>query len=118
MMQIGDIILGRVFECGETRPGYSVVIDDYSKKTVDAYGAVTVVERPYSKSMVIDSMIDADADADGILNSIVNYRAKMNGFVGVVGRPSTYTIGMPSGISLKYDGPRKNIISMKIDGVI
>lgn len=48
-VRVAGVLLGTTVELGETQPGASAGINDYSVKETDAYGVTTLVQRNFSK---------------------------------------------------------------------
>ncbi|MCV2359627.1 hypothetical protein LNV08_11670 [Paucibacter sp. TC2R-5] len=49
----GGLVVGTVYELGDTRPGARIGVIDYSRKDTDAFGITTFVKRAYSKRMSV-----------------------------------------------------------------
>ena len=62
-VNVGTVAVGTLYDVGGTRYGMSLGMVDYSKKDTDAFGATTIVERPFAKRMTVPlaikpSMVD------------------------------------------------------------
>ena len=71
---VGEIIIGDVIEIGDTEFGVTVALIDYSRKETDAFGVTTFVERPYSKRVNANVVIDK-ADYNTVNELIFSLRA-------------------------------------------
>lgn len=57
-ISIGQILFGRMADLGETQPGVSVGINDFSVKTTDAFGNTKFVKRAFSKRLNAQLVVD------------------------------------------------------------
>ena len=70
--EIGEIVLGTVEDLGLTQYAPEVSIVDYSRKTIDAFGNFTVLERAYSKRVDIEIVME-----NGSINALVAMLANL-----------------------------------------
>ncbi len=56
-VNVGTLVVGSVFDVGGTKPGVSMGIIDYSKKSTDDFGVTTVVQRAFAKKMTVPIVI-------------------------------------------------------------
>lgn len=56
--QCGEIVLGTAYSLGEAQHGARLGIKDYSKKTADDWGNVSLVERAFSRTLDIQFRLD------------------------------------------------------------
>jgi hypothetical protein len=56
-VNVGTLVVGSVFDVGGTKPGVSLGIVDYSKKSTDEFGLTTVVQRAFAKKMTVPVVI-------------------------------------------------------------
>jgi hypothetical protein len=66
--------VGRVEFIGSTQMGVTVGIADYSTKTRDTFGRLSVVQRAYSKRMTLKAMVDR-ADFNRVTRLLASLRA-------------------------------------------
>lgn len=55
---IGNLAFGRVYDIGQTQSGAKVGITDYSRKSTDAFGVTSLVQRDYARRMTASVLID------------------------------------------------------------
>lgn len=77
----GSCVLGLSKRIGGTQYGASAGIIDYSRKSTDAFGNTTVVERAYSKRINVSLWLP-NAKVDEILRLLADYRATPVVWVG------------------------------------
>lgn len=73
-VRLGKLVLGSKFELGTTQYGVKTGINDYSTKTIDAWGGTTIVKRRYSKRQNVNLVID-NARVDLVYNTLAAYRS-------------------------------------------
>jgi len=56
-VNVGTLVVGSVFDIGGTKPGVSLGIVDYSKKSTDEFGITTVAQRAFAKKMTVPVVI-------------------------------------------------------------
>ena len=70
----GEIVVGRVREFGDTQYGAGFEIIDFSTKSVDDDGNFSVTERPFSKRISMDVMVD-NSVVGFLKQTLEDYRA-------------------------------------------
>lgn len=70
----GNCVLGSYYDLGDTQYSATAGITDYSTKTVDIFGASTVVQRLYSKRMSAKLQLYGSA-VDDVATTLANYRS-------------------------------------------
>lgn len=78
---VGSIVLGAMRYLGSTEVGVEVGIIDFSRKVTDQFGAISVVERGFSKRMTLRSMIETNF-VDNIMATLASIRAIPVVFIG------------------------------------
>lgn len=73
-VSVGTLLIGRMVALGVTEASPTAGITDYSRKEVDDFGEVTVVQRAWSKRMQARALIRADA-VDTVFDRIAALRA-------------------------------------------
>jgi hypothetical protein len=58
---IGEIVVGKTVDLGQTQYGVSTSITDYSKKNTDDFGNTTFVKRAFSKKLSARMLLDKSA---------------------------------------------------------
>ena len=74
-VSVGTMLVGSVVGLGLTAAAPTAGITDYSRKSVDDFGEVTIVERAWSKRMSTRASIRTDA-VDLVANRIAGLRAR------------------------------------------
>lgn len=73
-VSVGTLLIGRMVALGVTEASPTAGITDYSRKEVDDFGEVTIVQRAWSKRMQARALIRADA-VDTVFDRIAALRA-------------------------------------------
>lgn len=73
-VSVGTLLIGRMVALGVTEASPTAGITDYSRKEVDDFGEVTIVQRAWSKRMQARALIRADA-VDTVFDRIATLRA-------------------------------------------
>jgi len=70
--KIGALVMGQFANLGLSQHGASLSIIDYSTKTTDAQGRVTITDGPYADKMEVDVVLDTSAigQANATLSSL------------------------------------------------
>lgn len=79
--QLGTVVVGGLFEIGQTEYGMQLGMLDYSKKNTDDFGATTVVERAYAKQMTVPVVVSI-GDVDEVARQLQLIRAKPVVWIG------------------------------------
>ncbi len=72
---VGTLLMGRMVGLGVTETSPSAGITDYSRKEVDDFGDVTVVERAWAKRMGVRALLRSSA-ADMVISRLASVRAR------------------------------------------
>jgi hypothetical protein len=72
--RVGEIIVGNAFDLGDCHADAQIALVDYSRKEIDAYGTVSIVERTYSLTGSFDLEIEQGMRAR-VQNVIASLRA-------------------------------------------
>jgi hypothetical protein len=84
--KVGEIVPSLARDIGGVKFGARTGIVDYSVKSVDQWGSITVAERPYSKRMTLDLEVD-NTFIDAMQRLFAKYRAQP---VVIVGNGNVY----------------------------
>ena len=70
--KIGALVMGQFADLGLSQHGASLSIVDYSTKTTDAQGRVTITDGPYADKMEVDVVLDTSqiGNANSTLSSL------------------------------------------------
>ena len=112
---VGTLLIGRMVGLGVTEASPTAGITDFSRKVVDDFGAVTVVQRAYSKRMTARSMIRTDA-IDVVADRIAAVRARPSLWIGQAGQDAITIYGFFKEFSIEVD-THVSKLSLSIEGL-
>jgi len=114
-VSVGTLLIGTVAALGLTEASPTAAITDYSRKEVDDFGAVTVVQRAWAKKMTAAALIRSDA-VDLVANRIAAVRARPSLWIGQAGLDSLTIYGFFKDFSIEV---RENVskLSLSIEGL-
>lgn len=112
---VGTLLVGRIVALGVTEASPTAGITDYSRKEVDDFGEVTIVERPFAKRMAARSLIDT-AGVDLVANRLAAVRARPCLWIGQAGLDSLTIYGFFKDFSISV-GPTVSKLSLSIEGL-
>ncbi len=115
VISIGTLLIGRVVSLGITESSPTAGITDFSKKTVDDFGDVTIVQRAWSKKMSAKALIRTDA-IDVVANRIAAVRARPCLWIGQTGLDSLTVYGFFKDFSIEV-GETLSKLSLSIEGL-
>lgn len=111
----GTLLVGNRRALGITEASPTAGITDYSRKEVDDFGEVTVVQRGWSKRMTARSLIRTDA-LDVVANRVAAVRALPSLWMGQAGLDSLTVYGFFKGFSIEV-GENVSKLSLTIEGL-
>lgn len=111
----GTLLVGRLMALGITEAGAGAGITDYSRKVVDDFGEVTLVERAYAKRMTAKALIRTDA-VDLVASRIAAVRARPSLWIGQAGVDSLTVYGLFRDFSIEV-GETVSRLSLSIEGL-
>ncbi|MEG3084819.1 hypothetical protein U1707_14290 [Sphingomonas sp. PB2P12] len=114
-VSVGTLLVGRLLDLGITEASPTAGITDYSRKVVDEFGDVTVVERAWSKRMAAKALIRTDA-IDVVANRIAAVRARPSLWIGQRGIDSLTIYGFFKDFSIEV-GLHVSKLSLSIEGL-
>ncbi len=112
---IGTLLVGKLVGLGTTEASPSAGITDFSRKVVDDFGDVTIVERAWSKRMTAKALIRTDA-VDVVANRIATVRAQPSLWIGQTGLDSLMVYGFFKDFSIEV-GINVSMLSLSIEGL-
>ncbi|MFD1952105.1 hypothetical protein ACFSGX_15130 [Sphingomonas arantia] len=114
-VSVGTLLIGRCVGLGITEASPTAGITDFSRKVVDDFGEVTVVERAWAKRMTAKALIRTDA-LDVVASRIAGVRARPCLWIGQSGLDSLTIYGFFKDFSVEVaDGVSK--LSLSIEGL-
>lgn len=112
---IGTLMVGKLVGLGITEASPTAGITDYSRKVVDDFGAVTIVERAWSKRMTAKALIRTDA-VDVVANRIATVRAQPSLWIGQTGLDSLIVYGFFKDFAIEVEA-NVSKLSLTIEGL-
>jgi len=114
-VSVGTLLIGSLVALGITEASPTAGITDYSRKDVDDFGEVTIVQRAWAKRMTAKALIRTDA-IDAVANRITAVRARPSLWIGQAGLDSLTIYGFFKDFSIEAgDGVSK--LSLSIEGL-
>lgn len=114
-VSVGTLLVGRLVSLGVTEAGPSAGITDYSRKVVDDFGEVTVVQRAWSKKMAAKALINTAA-LDVVSNRIAAVRARPSLWIGQSGMDCLTIYGFFKDFTIEV-GETVSKLSLSIEGL-
>ena len=117
--KVGQIVLGRTYNLGETRLGTEVGITDFSSKDRDSFGNPILNQRSFAETVDFDFIIDTTA-AQRTRKVLSNLRALP--VVYYAGDDTdqfgTTVYGFFQDFSVLLSGPQKSTVTMEVEGLV
>ena len=113
-VSVGTLLLGRLVALGVAEASPTSGITDYSRKQVDDFGDVSIVERASAKRMTAKALIRTDA-LDLVANRIAAVRARPSLWIGQAGIDSLTIYGFFKDFSIEA-GEGVSKLSLSIEG--
>ena len=114
-VSVGTLLAGTLVGLGVTEASPTAGITDYSRKVVDDFGAVTIVERAWAKRMTARALIDTGA-IDTVFGRIADVRATPVLWIGSQGRDCLTIYGFFRDFSIEV-GETVSKLSLSIEGL-
>ena len=114
-VSVGTLLIGRVTTLGLTEASPTAGITDFSRKDVDEFGEVTIVQRAWAKRMTARALIRTDA-VDIVANRIAAVRAQPSLWIGQTGPDSLTVYGFFKDFSIEV-GETLSKLSLSIEGL-
>lgn len=112
---VGTLLIGRMVGLGVTEAAPTAGITDFSRKEIDDFGAVTVVERGFSKRMTARALIRSDA-LDLVADRIAKVRARPSLWIGQSGVDAITIYGFVKDFDIEV-GTSTNKLSLTVEGL-
>jgi hypothetical protein len=112
---VGTLLAGRLVSLGLTEANPSAGITDYSRKVVDDFGAVTIIQRAWAKKMAVRALISTSA-LDLVATRIAAVRATPALWIGQAGVDALTTYGFFKDYSVEV-GENVSKLSLTIEGL-
>ncbi|MBW6531932.1 hypothetical protein KZ820_14415 [Sphingomonas sp. RRHST34] len=115
VVAVGTLLIGRIVGLGITEASPTAGITDYSRKDVDDFGEVTVVQRAWAKRMAARALIRTDA-VDQVANRIAAVRARPCLWIADSALDSITLYGFFKDFSIEV-GERVSKLSLSVEGL-
>lgn len=114
----GTCIVGQSFDIGESEFGAKAGITDFSRKEVDQFGAISVVERAFSRRTSQTVAIDASR-LDEVVRRLALARARPLLFVGAEGLFAAFIVyGFFKSLEVELMTATEAVCSLEIEGLV
>jgi len=113
----GEFVLGQKTALAVTNFGTSVGIKDYSVKTIDDFGNVSIVPRAYSKRADYDVTVET-VDVSAFTRFLASVRTTPVVYIGDENRGETIVLGYYRDFSIVLSGPTISECSLSVEGLI
>ncbi len=116
---VGVVVVGESIDLGETRVGSSVALIDYSRKATDEFGVTTFVERPYSKRLTCQTVVQR-ADYNTVHDAVFALRATPSIWISEeegVYSSGAVVFGFVRDFRSVIDYPTQSTCSFEIEGL-
>lgn len=113
----GEMIIGQKSTLAVTNFGTSVGIKDYSVKTIDDFGNVTITTRAYSKRADYDVTVET-AQVGQFNKFLASIRSTPAVYIGDPNRSETIVLGYYRDFSVVLSNPSISECSMSVEGLI
>lgn len=114
-VSIGTLVVGTLVKLGVTESSPTAGITDFSRKEVDDFGEVTIVQRAFAKRMTARALI-ATEQLDVVANRIASVRAQPSLWIGRAGIDSLTIYGFFKDFSIE-PGEAVSKLSLTIEGL-
>jgi hypothetical protein len=112
----GALIIGLFQSAGFTEYGMKIGNRDYSIKTADEFGNYVITERKFSKTLTLNSVIDA-SKLDGLRYKFDDLRATPIVYIGSTEYTSSYVFGFYKDCYTVAQYPSHAIMNFEIEGL-
>lgn len=114
-VSVGTLLVGRLRGLGVTEAAPTAGITDFSRKDVDEFGEVTVVERAWAKRMAARALIRTDA-VDQVFNRVAAVRALPCLWIARAGMDALTIYGFWREFQIEH-GRNVSKLSLSIEGL-
>ncbi len=111
----GTLLAGDLIDLGVTEASPTAGITDFSRKTIDDFGAVTIVQRAWVKRMTAAALIRTDA-IDAVVSAVAAVRARPCLWIGQAAMDTLTIYGFFKDFSIEA-GETLSKLSLSIEGL-
>lgn len=113
---IGAMVIGSMFDIGDSLPGIEVGIVDYSSVNIDTYGNATITKRGYAKTSRLRVRI-ASSRVDEIHSMLAAMRSTPTAWIGDDAFKSTIIYGIFKSFSVDIAYPTVSYCTIEVNGI-
>lgn len=117
IVRLGEMVLGRAAQLGETLEGSKLALTSFSSKTQDEFGNWNIVQRDYADSVTFDFIADVSSIST-VKRTLIGVRDTPAVFFS---DPVSYVDSMTYGVFQEFDIPLRNsgdvTITLEIEGL-
>jgi hypothetical protein len=114
---IGELIVGSYRELGDTQYGVQLGIQDYSIKSIDAWGEYSIVERAYRKTALFEIWLPNGGIGEA-QRLLAEYRATPVLYIGSDEYNSTAILGFYKDFTINITYPTVSVFSLTVEGLV
>lgn len=114
--KVGELVVGKRREIGQTNYGTSVGIVDYSKKERDTFGGAIILERAFSKRVEYDISVET-SKVSTIANALTEVRAKPTVYIGNEDESSLIVYGYYRDFGITYSTPSLSSCTIEVESL-
>jgi hypothetical protein len=114
---IGELIVGSYRELGDTQYGVQLGIQDYSIKSIDAWGEYSIVERAYRKTASFEIWLPNGGIGEA-QRLLAEYRATPVLYIGSDEYSSTAILGFYKDFTINITYPTVSVFSLTVEGLV
>lgn len=113
----GALIIGQFADLGFSQHGASLSIIDYSTKTTDAEGRITITEGAYANKMEVDVVLDTSAYGV-VRKTLTDLRTTPCAWIAEEGNRSSIIYGYYREFDIILSNPTTSRCSLEIEGLV
>lgn len=115
-VSVGEIVMGSLFDIGNTLHGSEFGIIDYTIKETDEFGQWTIIERGFSKRAEFDVAIPTE-HTGAVQRKLANYRAKPLVWIGTPELEVSVVYGYYRDFSIIVSNPSYSEGTISVEGL-
>jgi hypothetical protein len=113
----GALVIGQFAVLGLSQHGVSLSIVDYSTKTTDAAGNVTIIDGAYSDKMEVDVVLDT-AQIGQVKRTLTSLRTNPSVWVAQDNQSDLVIYGYYREFDIILSNPTISVCSLQIEGLV
>ena len=113
----GELIIGQFADLGFSQHGASYSIIDYSTKTTDSQGRVTITDGPYANKLDVDVILDT-AVFGTVRNTLADLRTTPCAWIAEENNRNSIVYGYYREFDIILSNPTTSRCSLEIEGLV